>query len=437
MSRCRYAMAVIIAAINFSCYQTSLISPTVGRAVIKFCPAARAEDKKDFLKKFRLKPVASDIFGYDIAEWKFAPPELNAEKHLLGCATANSRQKTIIEDYEIEETRLQKMPSKKPDFLSQEGCLSDKELARWPEKFIKTEAAHEFLKEKKVPLWPNGIVMADEGFVFSHPDIKPVLKYDEKNQPIYWINPATKIREQVGDHATSVSCLAGGYRNGQGVKGVAAPGSYILPLILIFDSSTFGSFSSDVAIGLAYFRNLEKQGKLVFNVVNMSFSMKGNSKIIRAAIENLNDKIFVVSAGNSGDDGIPKDLGQTKRYPPSWRLPNIVVVSATDQNDRLAEFSNYGKKRVDVAAPGKYVCSCAKNGYQANSGTSFSAPLVSGTLSLLFSIDPFMHLESAKQALLLGADQVSYLDGKVRASKRLNVYNSVRLIHGLMYEFQK
>lgn len=407
-----------------------------GRAIVKFCPRASADDKIVFFNKFGLKPVASDIFGYDVAEWSSAPPDLKSEKSPFGCAVAGSKQKIVIEDYEIEDARITAPPFKKSLPLSKQGCLSDQRMAYWLERFIKAEAAHWFLRAKGIPLWPNGIVVADEGFDLEHPDIKPVLKY-ENEKPIYWINPTAKIAEQADDHATLVSCLAAGYRNGKGIDGVAALDSYVLPLMLSFESGK-GSFFSDVAIGLAHFYQLEKQGKIAFSVVNMSFHMTLNSRIVYAAIKQLSDKVFVVAAGNSGYSGIQVDLDEKKQYPASWKLPNIIVVAATDDKNLLAHFSNFGKKNVDLAAPGKSVCSCRKGGvYEAHDGTSFSTPLVAGAVSLLFSIDPFMRPESAKQALLLGADEVPFLDSWVRAGKRLNVYNSARLIYYLNYEFRQ
>ena len=39
-------------------------------------------------------------------------------------------------------------------------------------------------------------------------------------------------------------------------------------------------------------------------------------------------------------------------YPASYDLPNIISVAASDENDQLAWFSNYGATTVDVAAPG-------------------------------------------------------------------------------------
>src|ERR1019366_5709726 len=48
----------------------------------------------------------------------------------------------------------------------------------------------------------------------------------------------------------------------------------------------------------------------------------------------------------------------TPTYPADYRLPNIIVIAASDQDDALASFSNYGARTVDLAAPGADILSC-------------------------------------------------------------------------------
>ena len=65
----------------------------------------------------------------------------------------------------------------------------------------------------------------------------------------------------------------------------------------------------------------------------------------------------MTAAGNGDGDndleGDNHDSGQTLHsYPCDLTLPNIICVAATDQNDALADFSDYGATSVDVGAPG-------------------------------------------------------------------------------------
>ena len=62
--------------------------------------------------------------------------------------------------------------------------------------------------------------------------------------------------------------------------------------------------------------------------------------------------IYVAAAANDSNNN---DI--TPYYPASYNLDNIITVAATDNNDNLASFSNYGKTSVDVGAPGNYIYS--------------------------------------------------------------------------------
>ncbi|MBK7368955.1 MAG: S8 family serine peptidase [Candidatus Eisenbacteria bacterium] len=78
--------------------------------------------------------------------------------------------------------------------------------------------------------------------------------------------------------------------------------------------------------------------------------------------------LFVAAAGNSGldNDAMPQ-------YPSSLDLPNVIAVAATDRDDQLASFSNWGATSVDVAAPGVDIYSTWPGGaYRLLSGTSMA-----------------------------------------------------------------
>jgi hypothetical protein len=82
-------------------------------------------------------------------------------------------------------------------------------------------------------------------------------------------------------------------------------------------------------------------------VVNVSIGGPLPCLVERAVIDAAPDTLFVAAAMNDG-----ADVDAAGAYPCAFPSPNIVCVAATDSRDRVAGFSNYGARSVDLAAPG-------------------------------------------------------------------------------------
>ncbi|HJZ63033.1 MAG TPA: S8 family serine peptidase [Candidatus Acidoferrum sp.] len=158
-----------------------------------------------------------------------------------------------------------------------------------------------------------------------------------------------------------------------GVIHLVAPRANLLPL-KAFNSSGNG-FLSDILRGV-YFA--VQNGA---SVISMSFDFKTSSTEFNNAVDfaRQNGLICVASAGN---DGIQEIV-----YPAALQN-DVMGVASTSDVDMRSTFSNYGNAIVWVAAPGEAIISTYPFGtYAASSGTSFSAPFVSGAGSLLLDLN--------------------------------------------------
>src|SRR2546423_62666 len=169
-----------------------------------------------------------------------------------------------------------------------------------------------------------------------------------------------------------------------GVVHLVAPQAKIMPL-KAFKADGSG-YASDVLRAIYY---AVKNGA---DVLSMSFDFTTYSPELKNAINyaNNNGAICVASAGNDGR--------QVSVYPAA--LANVIDVASTTNQDTQSSFTNYGAPPVWLAAPGEAIMTTYPWGsYAAGWGTSFSAPLVSGTAALLAGINSNITQSQAANAL--------------------------------------
>ena len=154
-----------------------------------------------------------------------------------------------------------------------------------------------------------------------------------------------------GFHGTHVSGTVAAVGNNQlGVIGV----DYQAKIMALKVSNNGSNFTDSAIIGAIQYATMMKQRGINIAAINASFGGPGFDSAMQSAIQSAGNAgiIFCAAAGNDTNNN---DVVST--YPAAYHLSNMIVVAASDQNDALANFSNYGATTVDLAAPGVNVLS--------------------------------------------------------------------------------
>ena len=170
-----------------------------------------------------------------------------------------------------------------------------------------------------------------------------------------------------------------------GLVHLVAPKAKILPL-KAFSSNGTGYLSNIVA---ALYYAVQNHA----NVVNMSFDLRSSSPALNRVVSYANKAgvVLVAAAGNEDTSAAV--------YPAAMNGSVVGIASTTDWDTR-SSFSNYGSTDVWIAAPGEYIISTYPGGtYASESGTSFSSPLVAGTVALMLSAKQPLNQSQAANAL--------------------------------------
>jgi subtilisin family serine protease/subtilisin-like proprotein convertase family protein len=265
------------------------------------------------------------------------------------------------------------------------------------------------------------VAVIDSGVGYNHPDLKANMWHNPGEIPGNGLDDDHDgyVDDAVGynfvantgnpaddnGHGTHVAGTIGAVGdNGIGVAGVDW---HVRIMALKFLDASGSGYTSDAVRALNF---AVAHGA---KVVNASFGGAGYDPALATAIASARAKgaIVVAAAGNDGTDDDANPV-----YPANYAGDNVVSVAATDRDGRLASFSNYGAKTVDIAAPGVGIYSTLPNGkYGTYSGTSMATPHVAGALALVWDAHPTWSYRQVIAAVLNTADRLPSLTGKVAA----------------------
>jgi len=165
-------------------------------------------------------------------------------------------------------------------------------------------------------------------------------------------------------HGTHVAGIIGAIDNTIDTVGIAS-NTTIIP-VRVMDRKGNG-FMSDVIAGIDHVASYDN---IAAQCVNLSLG-GGVYDVLDTAIIAAAEKTgayFTLAAGNESDDAINHSPARANGL-------NVFTISAVDENDAFAWFSNYGESTIDYAAPGVQIVSLWKNGgTNTIDGTSMAAP---------------------------------------------------------------
>jgi len=277
------------------------------------------------------------------------------------------------------------------------------------------------------------VAVVDTGIRYTHEDLAPNMwqnpqeNADGYTNDLYGINLTANGRGE-GDpwddfgHGTHVAGIIGAVGNNRvGIAGVCW--NVRLMALKFIDTNGDGTVS-DAITCLDFAAN---HGAKVINASWGGFNF--TSAALWDAANALRDQniIFVAAAGNSANDN---DINQF--YPANYSasLDNVITVAASDPNDQVASWSDYGPNTVQLAAPGDPVFSCwngSDSDYQYYQGTSMAAPHVAGACALVWAENTNLTALQVINQVVKGADVLTNLSGMVRSSGRLNLYQALVL----------
>lgn len=277
------------------------------------------------------------------------------------------------------------------------------------------------------------IGVIDAGFDTNHPDL---------SEKIFFPSERLANRNYQDSHGCHVAGIIGASHNGVGIAGICDNSDLIcvdwLPDLLQF-------WISDLAIYFGFSSVVKAGAKVVnFSVGSASSKVDNDSPfsereitprvysyLMSSLLAKGYDFVAVQSAGNGNESGLPINAENNGLFTPINEnnvftgaygysadeiLGRIIIVSAAENrgNGQYVQsfYSNVGST-VSIAAPGDDIYSCSTDGeYEYMSGTSMSAPVVTGVASLVWSVNPDFTGPEVKEIVCSSTDSIAKINNR-------------------------
>lgn len=425
-----------------------------GKLLIQFHAGVIQEDAlaglENGYRSYGLKP--EKCLSHDLGIWRMSyRPEadgrdlVNDLKRRSGVASAQPEHRVSLREVIPDD----------PDFGEQWALKNTGQAGGVPDADIDATDAWEMVVNTGVNILGDTIVMAivDDGFSMSHPDM------------LYWKNrqeiPGNAIDDdsngyvddydgwnayyssgyiQPKDHGQHVAGIAGAHgNNGIGVSGV----NWMGRIMTVCGSSTEESVVVEAYAYVYAMRKLyddtdgEKGAYVV--VTNSSFGVNFGEPDEYPIWEAMYDSLGSLGIMNVGATiNGPWNVDEVGDVPTNFPTDHLIGVTNTTSEDLKNLAAGWGTTSIDLGAPGKGIYSTRiPNTYGYKTGTSMSAPHVTGSIGLMYAAadEGFYQAYLArpdvlsvfmKNLLLDGVDSLPGFDTLCVSGGRLNVNNAIR-----------
>ncbi len=261
------------------------------------------------------------------------------------------------------------------------------------------------------------VAVIDGNFEIDHPDLQENVadRYnaDEDSRDV-------KNKEDTSSHGTAAAGFIAAVPNGYGILG-AAPDSKLLLIAQVY---------ADDAATIRAFEYAKKHGA---KIISNSWGTGDVSEAVASELASLKKQNITIFFASGNNGPTPVNSNQNLDAPGIYdesELPSVIGVGATNEYNRLASYSNYGKN-IDILAPGgeylgllglddtgpkgvAYTSYRFPNGYTLEiddahafeTGTSFSCPLAAGTAALMLSVNPSLTPDAIREILIETAEKI-------------------------------
>lgn len=271
-------------------------------------------------------------------------------------------------------------------------------------------------------------------------DPRPIVgdNYEDLSERYYGNNDVNGPDSRHGTHVAGI--IAANRNNTLGMQGIAEN----VEIMAIRAVPNGDERDKDIANAIYY--AVDNGAK----VINMSFgkSYSPQKEAVDKAVKYAESKgvLLVHAAGNSSEDIDEMPNFPSRKYADSRKeASNWIEVGASSwksEEEFVAEFSNYGKKTVDVFAPGVDLYSTTPDQeYENLSGTSMASPVTAGVAALIMSYYPELGADQVKEIIMEstvklgkmkvirpgGEEELVNFDSLSRTGGVVNAYEAVKL----------